>query len=47
METDGTKITSLSVHAHWFGVTYPNDRPAVVKALQTMHDSGKYPQKLS
>ncbi len=30
----------------WFGVTYKEDRPVVVKRLQDLSDEGKYPQPL-
>ncbi|MDZ8117727.1 nucleotidyltransferase family protein [Pontiella agarivorans] len=46
MNNGETKIKILSSDAQWFGVTYPEDRPAVVKALKKMHDSGIYPPKL-
>lgn len=46
MENGETRIRILSSDAQWFGVTYPEDRPAVVEALQKMHDQGTYPSKL-
>ncbi|MDF7826750.1 sugar phosphate nucleotidyltransferase [Pontiellaceae bacterium B12227] len=46
MENGETKIKVLSSDAQWFGVTYPDDRPSVVKALQAMHDAGTYPAQL-
>jgi NDP-sugar pyrophosphorylase family protein len=30
----------------WYGVTYKEDKPMVVEALQKLKDEGKYPQKL-
>lgn len=30
----------------WYGVTYKEDKPCVVKAIQELKDSGLYPQKL-
>lgn len=30
----------------WYGVTYKEDKPSVVKAIQDMKDAGKYPQNL-
>ncbi len=30
----------------WFGVTYKEDRPYVVKAIREMKDAGKYPQNM-
>lgn len=41
-----TKVTVLSSDGKWFGVTYPEDKPTVVAALQAMHDAGKYPAQL-
>lgn len=36
----------LSSDAVWFGVTYREDREVVANALQTLHQSGKYPVSL-
>jgi NDP-sugar pyrophosphorylase family protein len=41
-----TRVKVLSSDGKWFGVTYPEDKPTVVAALQKMHDAGKYPAKL-
>ena len=41
-----TKVKVLRSDGKWFGVTYPEDRPTVVAALQAMHDAGKYPPNL-
>lgn len=30
----------------WFGVTYSDDKPIVIAALQKLHDEGEYPAKL-
>lgn len=30
----------------WYGVTYKEDKDSVVKAIQAMKNSGKYPQVL-
>ncbi|QBG46141.1 nucleotidyltransferase [Verrucomicrobia bacterium S94] len=46
MHNGETRIKILSSDARWFGVTYPEDRPAVVQALKSMHESGIYPGKL-
>ncbi|MDF7808537.1 NTP transferase domain-containing protein [Pontiellaceae bacterium B12219] len=46
MKNGETKIKVLSSNAQWFGVTYPDDRPAVVAALKAMHAAGRYPAKL-
>jgi len=41
-----TRVKVLSSDSQWFGVTYPEDRPAVVAILQAMHEAGIYPAKL-
>jgi dTDP-glucose pyrophosphorylase len=46
MENGETKIKVLNSDAQWFGVTYPEDRPMVVTALQEMHAKGQYPAEL-
>lgn len=39
-------IRVLMTESKWFGVTYREDRPFVVRSLQDMVDSGIYPEKL-
>lgn len=39
-------VTVLKSHDQWHGVTYKEDKPVVVKAIQELKDSGLYPQKL-
>ena len=51
MVGDMIKENKLQVSVHeteetWFGVTYPQDRPAVEEALKSLHASGIYPKKL-
>jgi NDP-sugar pyrophosphorylase family protein len=41
-----TRVKVLSCESQWFGVTYPEDRPTVVAALEAMHNEGKYPSPL-
>ena len=44
---DGTaQMRVLRSSAQWFGVTYKEDRPAVVARIQALIDAGVYPQKL-
>ena len=43
IDTRQTRVKVLNSDSQWFGVTYPEDRPAVVSSLQAMHDAGKYP----
>jgi len=44
-ENTGT-IRVLSSEARWHGVTYKDDLPSVVAAIQAMKDAGKYPEYL-
>jgi NDP-sugar pyrophosphorylase family protein len=44
-ENTGT-IRVLSSAARWHGVTYKEDLPSVVAAIQAMKDAGKYPEYL-
>ena len=39
-------VTVLKSHDQWHGVTYQEDKPVVVKALQDLKDSGLYPEYL-
>lgn len=39
-------VTVLSSEDKWYGVTYKEDKPVVVHAIQTMKDQGLYPEKL-
>lgn len=44
---DGTATCEvLDTTSKWFGVTYPEDRPAVVEKFQKLHDEGVYPDKM-
>lgn len=40
------EVTVLKSRDRWYGVTYKEDKPVVVKAIQMLKDSGLYPQKL-
>ena len=39
-------VKVLDTTSKWFGVTYPEDRPAVVAKIQSLIDAGEYPAKL-
>ena len=39
-------VKMLSSKDKWFGVTYKEDKPVVVAAIQNLKDGGLYPQKL-
>jgi len=36
----------LETSSSWFGVTYPDDKPHVVKNIQQLIDAGEYPNKI-
>ena len=40
------EVTMLKSHDRWHGVTYKEDKPVVMKAMQDLKDAGKYPQGL-
>lgn len=40
------EVTVLKSCDRWYGVTYKEDKPVVVKAVQELKDRGLYPQKL-
>ncbi len=42
----GATMKVLSTDDRWFGVTYKEDRPDVVKSIQALIDKGEYPAKL-
>lgn len=47
MVKDGSAKTDvLSTPSHWFGVTFKEDRPAVVAKFQELADNGVYPTPL-
>lgn len=39
-------VRLLDTNAEWFGVTYPEDRQAVVDKLAHLHATGEYPEKM-
>lgn len=43
---DKAEVTVLESRDRWYGVTYKEDKPVVVKAIQALKDQGLYPQKL-
>ena len=45
--TEGkSSVTILPTDERWYGVTYHEDKAAVVAALKSMRESGKYPLTL-
>lgn len=41
-----TRVKVLGTDSQWFGVTFPEDKPAVVASLKAMHEQGHYPESL-
>lgn len=39
-------VRVYSTQAEWFGITYPEDRPIVVKKLGDLTEKGEYPTTL-
>ncbi len=37
----------LPTYSHWFGVTYPEDKPSVVSSIRCLIDAGEYPESLA
>ena len=46
IQTDREHVTILTSDAQWFGVTYKDDKPYVVKKVQELTDNGMYPNPL-
>ena len=46
LEDDRAAVKVLESEDKWYGVTYKEDKPVVVAAIQSMKDSGLYPQEL-
>ncbi|WP_020612614.1 nucleotidyltransferase family protein [Sediminispirochaeta bajacaliforniensis] len=42
----GASMAVLRSDAHWFGITYQEDRPAVVEAIRHLVREGVYPERL-
>ena len=42
MLKNGTEFTVLPTDDHWFGVTYKEDKPAVMESIRRLIDSGEY-----
>jgi len=36
----------MHTHEKWYGVTYSEDKKAVVEAILKMTEEGKYPEKM-
>ena len=40
------RVRVLETQDKWFGVTYKEDKPAVVASIRRLVDQGVYPEKL-
>jgi NDP-sugar pyrophosphorylase family protein len=47
VEREEAEVSVLPVESRWFGMTYREDRPAVVEALRALVASGAYPSPLA
>lgn len=46
IEQDRATVRVLESEDKWYGVTYKEDKPVVMEAIQSLKDSGLYPEKL-
>lgn len=46
VETNRATVTVLTTKEQWYGITYKEDKPIVMKAIQDMKDKSIYPDKL-
>lgn len=46
VENGTSTVKVLKTDSKWFGVTYSEDRPAVVEKIANLHKDGTYPEKL-
>ena len=46
LKEDKAQVTVLKSADKWYGVTYKEDKPMVMDAIQGLKDSGYYPKKL-
>ncbi len=42
----GERVRVLETDAQWFGVTYPEDKPVVVRKIAALVENGIYPERL-
>ncbi len=45
-ENGEIRISALSTHDRWFGITYKEDKAGAVEALTRLHENGTYPPTL-
>ena len=47
IRSNKSDCTVIPTTSHWFGVTYPDDKPHVVTSIQQLIAAGEYPERLS
>ncbi len=47
IKSNKVKCSVLSTNSNWFGVTYPEDKPFVVKSIQKLIENWEYPETLT
>jgi len=47
IRSDKADCRVIPTTSHWFGVTYPDDKPHVVASIQHLIAAGEYPERLS
>ena len=46
VDEDKAEVKVLTSRDRWYGVTYKEDKPGVMAALQELKDAGVYPEML-
>lgn len=46
LESNKANVKVLSSNAKWYGITYKEDKPQVMEAIQSLRNNGLYPQDL-
>lgn len=46
IQSGAARVKVLPTQAHWFGVTYREDRPVVIESIQRLIRAGAYPAQL-
>ena len=39
-------VRAMRTNAHWFGITYQEDKPQAREELRKLHEAGLYPAEL-
>ena len=46
IQKDRLTVRALRTDAHWFGITYQEDKPQAREELRKLHEAGLYPKEL-